>query len=68
MPHIKYMKVAISLAKIAYQNGDVPVGAVIVDSNGIIIGQGYNSKEVNNNPLEHAEMIAIANAAKTLGQ
>lgn len=68
MPHIKYMKVAISLAKIAYQNGDVPVGAVIVDPNGSIIGQGYNSKEVNNNPLEHAEMIAIANATKTLGQ
>ncbi|WP_342224073.1 nucleoside deaminase [Spiroplasma endosymbiont of Asaphidion curtum] len=68
MPHIQYMKVAISLAKIAYQNGDVPVGAVIVDPNGIIIGQGYNSKEVNNNPLEHAEMVAIANAAKKLGQ
>lgn len=68
MAHTKYMQIALSLAQIAYQNGDVPVGAVIVDSQGNIIGKGYNSKELNNNPLEHAEMIAIAMASQAIGQ
>lgn len=68
MPHTKYMQIALALAKIAYKNGDVPVGAVIVDTKGNVIGEGYNSKELNNNPLEHAEMIAIAKASRAIGQ
>lgn len=66
--HIKYMKRAIELAKIAYKNGDVPVGSVIVNKEGFIIGEGYNLKELNNNPLEHAEIVAISNSTKKIGQ
>lgn len=65
---LKYMKIALNLAKKAAKKGDVPVGAIIVDSNGNIIGKGYNTKEFNNNSLEHAEMMAIAKASKARQQ
>lgn len=64
MNDIQYMEKALQLAKIAYKNGDVPIGAIIIDNTGKIIGSGYNTKEINNNSLEHAEMIAINNASK----
>jgi tRNA(adenine34) deaminase len=46
---------------------DVPVGAIILNPQGTPIGQGYNTREKDNNPLGHAELTAIAQAAKTLG-
>ncbi|MDE5946422.1 MAG: tRNA adenosine(34) deaminase TadA [Oscillospiraceae bacterium] len=63
-----YMKRAIELAKIAFNLGEVPVGAVIVKkSTGEIIGEGYNLRETEKNALAHAEIIAINNACNTLG-
>lgn len=59
-----YMEVCLSLAKIAYKKGEVPVGAIVVDENGKIIGKGYNTKEKKHNSLYHAEMIAINAACK----
>lgn len=60
------MNIALELAKKAYIEDEIPVGAVIV-KNGEIIGCGYNQKEQTKNPLKHAELIAIENACKNVG-
>lgn len=63
-----YMREAISLAKRAFSLGEAPVGAVVVKkSSGEIIGRGYNLRESGKSPLAHAEIIALDEAAKTLG-
>jgi tRNA(adenine34) deaminase len=62
----KYMSAALALAKEAYDDGEVPVGAVIV-RDGEIIATGRNRREKGKNALYHAETEAIDNACKTLG-
>ncbi len=62
----KFMKEAIALANEAKNNGEVPVGAVIVKA-GEIIATGRNMREVKQNALSHAEIEAINNACKVLG-
>ena len=63
-----YMKKALELAEIAAQQGEVPVGAVVVnDSTGEIIGRGFNRREYGRSPLTHAEIVAISQASKRLG-
>ncbi len=62
-----YMKRAIELAEISADEGEVPVGAVIVrKSDGEIIGEGRNKRESGRNALAHAELIAIDNACRKL--
>ena len=61
------MQQAISLAKETALKGDVPVGALVVDGSGNIVGQGANLREQENDPTAHAEIVAIRNAAKKLG-
>ena len=61
-----YMLIAIEMAKEAYDNGEVPVGAVIVRDNKII-AKGRNRREKEKNALLHAEIDAINNACKALG-
>jgi tRNA(adenine34) deaminase len=61
------MQEAISLAKEAAIKGDVPVGALIVDDAGTIIGIGANLREQDNDPTAHAEIVAIRNAASKIG-
>ncbi len=61
----EYMNEAIKEAIKSYKKGDVPVGAVIVRNNKII-ARAHNLKENKNNPLLHAEIIAINKAAKKL--
>ncbi len=64
----KYMREALKLAHTAYDLGEVPVGAVVVNRiNGEIIGRGYNLRETDKNPLAHAEIIAINEASQALG-
>jgi len=63
--HKQFMKVAIQQAKIAEENGDVPIGAVIVH-NGQIIGKAYNQREQLKDPTAHAEIIALTQAAAAL--
>ena len=58
---------AIELAKQAYSLDEVPIGAVIFHGDEIV-GEGYNLKEFSGNPMSHAEMIAIEQAAKNLGR
>ena len=60
------MKRAIELAKRARYLGEVPVGAVVV-KDGKIIGEGYNQREFKQNPIAHAECVAIEDAARALG-
>jgi len=58
----RYMKVAIEAARIAEDNGDVPIGAIIVYQNQII-GKAYNQREQLADPTAHAEIIALTQAA-----
>jgi tRNA(adenine34) deaminase len=46
---------------------DVPVGAVVLDSSGVILGSGRNRREADTDPSAHAEIVAIRAAARTLG-
>lgn len=63
-----YMKRALELAQEAFDDGEVPVGAVVVKkSTGEIIGEGRNRRESNKNALAHAELYAIDEACKKLG-
>ena len=64
----KYMREALELAKIAFSEGETPVGAVVVKkSTGEIVGRGYNRRENAKSPLAHAEIIALDEASRTLG-
>ena len=59
------MKKALWEAKKAFIKEEIPVGAIIVN-NGKIVSRGYNQKEMNNNPIAHAEIMAIQKACKKL--
>ena len=61
------MQEALKLAKEAAIKGDVPVGALVVDDAGTIIGMGANLREQDNDPTAHAEIVAIRNAASEIG-
>ena len=61
------MEEALQLAEHAWKEGDVPVGAVILDDTGTVIGRGWNTREAKNDPLGHAELMAIQEASKKLG-
>jgi tRNA(adenine34) deaminase len=65
--HEHYMKLAIKLAQEAGMNGDIPVGCVIVDAVGTVIGRGCNRREIEKSATAHAELEAIREACKTLG-
>ena len=60
------MQQAISLAKSAADNGDVPVGALVVNEQGEVLGTGHNLREENNDPTAHAEIVAMRMAAAKL--
>jgi tRNA(adenine34) deaminase len=60
------MRLALDVAHTATQSGDVPVGAIIVNSDGVIVGRGFNEREANNDPTAHAEVVAIRSAAARL--
>jgi len=61
------MQQAILLAKEAATKGDVPVGALVVDESGNVVGHGANLREQDNDPTAHAEIVAIRNAASKIG-
>ena len=63
--HSAWMNEALRLAEKAYREGEIPVGAVIVQKNKII-GRGYNQRERLKDPTAHAEILAITAAAGTL--
>jgi len=58
---------ALFLANRARETGDVPVGAVVVDENGRIIGRGWNCREAHHDPAGHAEIVALREAGRARG-
>ncbi len=66
MEDLVYMEAALQLAKEAFDDGEVPVGCVIVRGQEIV-GRGRNRREKGRNALAHAEVEAIADACKNLG-
>ena len=63
---MNYMDIALEEAYKAFKDGEIPIGAVIV-KNGEIIGRGYNKKESLKDPTCHAEILAIKEACKHIG-
>jgi tRNA(adenine34) deaminase len=58
------MRRALKIAGEAFESGDVPVGAVVLDTFGEILGEGRNQREEENDPSAHAEIVALRKAAK----
>jgi tRNA(adenine34) deaminase len=58
---------ALGLARGAAEAGDVPVGAVVTDAAGTVIGAGRNLREVTHDPTAHAEIVAMREAAASVG-
>ncbi len=65
-PDLPFMRHALALARRAADEGEVPVGAVVV-KDGEIIGEGYNRPIADHDPSAHAEMVALREAAKRIG-
>ncbi len=61
-----YMAQALAAAQRAIEHDDVPIGAVVVHD-GVVVGTGHNARELDRDPTAHAELIALREAAKTLG-
>jgi tRNA(adenine34) deaminase len=63
-----WMRLALEEAALALPTGDVPVGAVVVDAEGSVVGRGHNEREARGDPAGHAELVAMRQAAAALGQ
>jgi tRNA(adenine34) deaminase len=61
------MSLALEEARLAAATGDVPVGAVVVDETGAVVGRGHNAREATGDPTAHAEVLALRAAAAALG-
>jgi tRNA(adenine34) deaminase len=61
------MGLALDEARLAVAHDDVPVGAVVVDAEGTVIGRGHNRREADADPLGHAELAALRAAAAHVG-
>ncbi|TPF83474.1 hypothetical protein BW07_10015 [Bifidobacterium sp. UTCIF-36] len=68
MAYTQAMREALALARQAAEAGDVPVGAVVLDAAGRIIGRGCNTREAHGDPLAHAEILAMREATQTLAK
>ncbi len=62
-----WMREALLEARCALEHADVPIGVVIVDSNGAELGRGHNRREVDGDPTAHAEVLALRAAAARRG-
>ena len=61
------MGAALDEARAALATGDVPIGAVVLDADGTVVGRGRNIREAERDPTGHAEIVALREAAKTTG-
>ncbi len=61
-----YMNIALKEAKKAFDLNEIPVGAIVVDQSGKIIGKGHNNKEAKKSAIGHAEINAITKANKKI--
>ncbi|PKQ36843.1 MAG: tRNA adenosine(34) deaminase TadA [Actinobacteria bacterium HGW-Actinobacteria-1] len=62
-----YMNMALDEARLAAEKGEVPIGAVIV-CDGAVVARAHNTREIDNDPTSHAELIAIREASAKLGR
>ncbi|WP_394554219.1 tRNA adenosine(34) deaminase TadA [Agromyces sp. MMS24-JH15] len=61
--HVEWMRLALAEAALAAASADVPVGAVVLDASGRVVGRGHNERELRFDPTAHAEVVAIRDAA-----
>jgi tRNA(adenine34) deaminase len=66
-PDVDAMRRALALAEAALEADDVPVGAVVLDGSGVVVGEGFNTRERDEDPFGHAEMVALRAASSALG-
>jgi tRNA(adenine34) deaminase len=62
------MRDALALAVRALPAGDVPIGAVVLDPDGNVVGAGFNERELTGDPTAHAEILALRRAAEQRGE
>ena len=62
------MGVALDEARAALATGDVPIGAVVLDAGGRVVGRGRNVREAEHDPTGHAEVVALREAARARGE
>ena len=67
-PYVEWMRQALDQARLALRSGDVPVGSVVVDASGAVIGRGHNTREADRDPTGHAEMHALREASQAVGE
>jgi len=65
--HCRWMEQALAWARQAGRAGDVPVGAVVVNSSGQVLGEAGNRKHQDQDPTAHAEVLALRQASRALG-
>lgn len=63
----EYMGLALEEGRLAALHGDVPIGAVIVDEAGVVLGRGRNERELRGDPTAHAEIVALRDASMRVG-
>ena len=62
------MRSALAEARAALDTGDVPIGAVVLDPSGVVVGRGRNVREADADPTGHAEVVALRAAARSRGE
>lgn len=62
------MRHALDEARAALETGDVPIGAVVLDHSGDVVGRGRNVREADGDPTGHAEIVALREAARAVGE
>ncbi|MGQ9845233.1 MAG: nucleoside deaminase [Caldisericia bacterium] len=60
----EFMKIAIEEAKKSLSEGGIPIGSVLISKDGKVLGKGHNRRVQDNDPLAHAEIVAIRNAGR----
>lgn len=61
------MGLALAQARLAQESGEVPVGAVLIDSSGIVVAEGFNQPVSSHDPTAHAEVVVLREAARRIG-
>lgn len=64
---LAFMRTALDVAATALRTDDVPIGALVVGPDALVLAQGANRREVDNDPTGHAEVVALRQAAQRLG-
>jgi tRNA(adenine34) deaminase len=67
-PYDDAMRAALDQARSALDSDDVPIGAVVLDASGSVVGRGHNVRERDGDPTGHAEMLAVRRAAVAIGE